>query len=76
MNDAHRILLNPIFSEIVEEYEDRIKFVRLNVLESPENQQLATGQGVMGTPTLMFFCQKRSLRKMWIYAETRTGENA
>jgi thioredoxin-like negative regulator of GroEL len=53
--------LNPIFSEIVEEYGDRIKFVRLNVLESPENQELATGQGVMGAPTLMFFCQGRSL---------------
>jgi thioredoxin 1 len=55
------IRLNPIFNEIVEEYDGKINFAKLNVLESSENQELATSQGVMGTPTLMFFCQGRPL---------------
>jgi hypothetical protein len=38
-----------------------MKFVRLNVLGSPENRELAANQGVMGTPTLVFFCQGRPL---------------
>lgn len=37
------------------------RFVKLNVLESSENRELATGNGVMGTPTLMFFCQGRPI---------------
>jgi len=53
--------LNPIFNETSEEYRGRIKFVKLNVLGSSENQELATGNGVMGTPTLMFFCQGRPI---------------
>jgi thioredoxin-related protein len=38
-----------------------MKFVKLNVLSKPENRELASNLGVMGTPTLMFFCQGRSL---------------
>ncbi len=53
--------LNPIFNQVREEYAGRIKFVKLNVLENPGNQELASEQGVMGTPTLMFFCQGKSL---------------
>ena len=53
--------LNPIFKQMTEEYAGRIKFVKFNVLENPANQELASGQGVMGTPTLMFFCQGRTL---------------
>ncbi len=53
--------LNPIFNEIVEECDGKIKFAKLNVLESSENQESATSQGVMGTSTLMFFCQGRPL---------------
>ena len=53
--------LNPIFDQATEEYAGKIKFVKLNVLENPANQELASEQGVMGTPTLMFFCQGRAL---------------
>ncbi len=53
--------LNPIFNQVTEEYAGRVKFVKLNVLENPSNQELASEQGVMGTPTLMFFCQGRAL---------------
>ncbi len=31
----------------------------MNVLGSPENQRLAIGLGVLGTPTLKFFCDGR-----------------
>jgi thioredoxin 1 len=55
------IRLNPIFNEVSEEYEGRIKFAKLNVLESSENKELASSNGVMGTPTLMFFCQGRPI---------------
>ena len=52
-------MLNPIFDEIAVEYEGRIKFAKLNVLESPSNQEIATNLGIMSTPTLMFFCNGR-----------------
>jgi len=55
------IKLNPIFNEITEEYRGKMKFVKLSVLSKPENRELASNLGVMGTPTLMFFCQGRSL---------------
>jgi len=48
--------LNPIFSEVVEEYKGRIKFVKLSVLEDPNRRQIANNYGVMST-TLLFLCQ-------------------
>jgi thioredoxin-like negative regulator of GroEL len=52
--------LNPILNEVAEEYQGKAKFVKFNILASQENRELATDNGVMGTPTLMFFCQGRS----------------
>jgi thioredoxin 1 len=52
-------VLNPIFDEITAEYEGRMKFAKLNVLESPSNQEIATNLGIMSTPTLVFFCDGR-----------------
>lgn len=51
--------LNPIFNEVAEEHKDKIKFVKLNVLENPANRELAIRHGIMSTPTLMFFCEGR-----------------
>jgi len=51
--------LNPIFNEVAEEYEDKIRFVKVNVLETAANRELAVGHGIMSTPTLMFFCEGR-----------------
>jgi thioredoxin 1 len=53
--------LNPIFSEVAHEYSGRIKFVKLNVLENPANREIAAQNGVMGTPTMMFFCNGRPI---------------
>jgi thioredoxin 1 len=52
--------LNPIFNDITEIFRGRIKFAKLNILENETNREMATNLGVMGTPTLMFFCGGRS----------------
>ena len=53
--------LDPIYSEVSEEYKNKVKFAKLNALESHENQQVAVRYGVMGTPTLIFFCEGRPI---------------
>ena len=58
--------LDPIYSAVSEEYKNKVKFAKLNVLESNENQQIAVKYGIMGTPTLIFFCDGRPI-------ETVTG---
>jgi thioredoxin 1 len=54
--------LEPVYVELAREYGDKLKFARLNVLESPENQELAARYGIMGTPTLKFFCGGRPVQ--------------
>lgn len=49
----------PVYDELAREYGDQLRFARVNVLESPENQQLAAKHGIMGTPTFLFFCGGR-----------------
>lgn len=51
--------LNPIFKEVSGEYEEKVKFVKLDVLETPANREIAIHHGIMSTPTLMFFCEGR-----------------
>ncbi|MEM3507295.1 MAG: thioredoxin domain-containing protein [Candidatus Bathyarchaeia archaeon] len=58
------IQLNPIIDEVAEEYKGKIKFVKLNVLESPENRNIAIRYGIMGTPTLVFFCAGRPVEEI------------
>ena len=53
------IRLDPIFSEVAEEYRGKVKFVKLNVLENPQNREIAIRYGIMSTPTLVFFCKGR-----------------
>ncbi len=55
-------ILEPLYAELSKEYAGKLKFARFNVLESPENQELAAKYGVMGTPTLKFFCQGRPVQ--------------
>lgn len=51
--------LDPIYDEVAEEYKGRVKFAKLNVLSSHENQHIGVEYGVMGTPTLIFYCDGR-----------------
>ncbi len=53
--------LAPIYSEVAKEYEGKVKFAKLNVLESQDNQEIAVKYGIMGTPTLVFFCEGRPI---------------
>ena len=53
--------LNPVFEEIAKEYSGRAKLVKLNVLENQENREIAVSNGVMGTPTLIFYCHGRAV---------------
>ena len=53
--------LNPIFDQLPEAFGDRVKFVKVNILQSPENQKLAMNLGVLGTPTMKFFCEGREV---------------
>lgn len=55
------IMLNPVFEEVAREYKNRVKFVRFNVLKSPRNREIAIKNGVMGTPTIAFYCSGRYL---------------
>jgi len=53
--------LNPIFEQLPERFGDNVKFAKVNVLQSPENQKLAIGLGVLGTPTMKLFCEGRAV---------------
>ena len=54
-------LLGPIYGELSDEYRGKVKFARLNMLESTENKFIAATNGVLSTPTLVFYCEGRPL---------------
>jgi len=54
--------LEPVYRELAQEYEGKLKFAKFNVMKSPANQELAVKYGIMGTPTLKFFCQGRPVQ--------------
>ncbi|NIO37837.1 thioredoxin fold domain-containing protein [Candidatus Bathyarchaeota archaeon] len=53
--------LNPVFEEVAIEFRDKIKFAKLNVLETKDNRRIAVEHGIMSTPTLLFFCEGRAV---------------
>jgi thioredoxin 1 len=55
-------VLDPIYVDIAREYAGKLRFAKFNVIESRENQELAVKYGIMGTPTLKFFCQGRPVQ--------------
>ena len=55
----HCRAIEPVYDELALEYGDKLKFTKLNVTDSLENQQLAARHGIMGTPTFLFFCRGR-----------------
>lgn len=42
-------MIELVYSELAEEYADKLKFAKLDVMESEGNQELAARYGVMGT---------------------------
>lgn len=61
---AYCMRLNPIFNGIAREYVGKVKLVKLNVLGNSANREIAVNHGVMGTPTMMFFCNSRPVGRM------------
>jgi len=55
------VKLDPVYAEVSEGYEKRVKFAKLNVFESDSNRQIAVNYGIMSTPTLVFFCEGRPI---------------
>lgn len=59
-NCAYCRELNPIFEDLATEFED-VTFFKLNIRTSEKNFQIARKYGIMGTPTLKFFCKGRTV---------------
>jgi thioredoxin 1 len=55
--------LNPIFAELPEAIPG-VKFLKVNILESPENRKVAIDNGVMSTPTIKVFCYGRPIGEL------------
>ena len=53
--------LDPVYEELAEAFGDRVRFAKLNVAENPG---VTTHWGIMGTPTLKFFCQGREVHEV------------
>ena len=53
--------LTPIFQKLSIIYGDKMKFATVNANENPD---IAEGYGVMGVPTLKFFCDGRPIREI------------
>jgi thioredoxin 1 len=54
----HCRLLTPIFQKLSEEYFQKMKF---GMVDTSKNSEIASGYGVMGVPTLKFFCAGRPI---------------
>lgn len=54
-------ILEPIYEELAEKYEGRIKFARLNVDENPE---IADRYGIMAIPTLIIFNKGEEINRL------------
>ena len=51
--------MKPVYEQIPDEMGDRIKFTRMNLLESRENRVHAISEGVRSTPTFILYCGGR-----------------
>ncbi len=56
--------LEPELAEVAKDFSPKLKFARLNVLSSDANTQLGQKYGIMGTPTLILFCNGRVLEQL------------
>ncbi len=53
------LMLNQLYEELSKEYKGKVKFTKLNIIESHENFHMAQQFDITGTPTLKFFCRGR-----------------
>ena len=52
------VRLKPVFDSVAKDYEENIKFVKVNVDEEPE---LASRYGIQGIPVIKFFCEGKEV---------------
>jgi len=52
--------LNPVYEQLPDRFEG-VKFAKMDVMGNRENQKLAMGLGVMGTPTMKVFYGGRDI---------------
>jgi thioredoxin 1 len=64
--------LDPVYSQLAGEFSDKLKFAKLNVLSNERNNQLAAKFGVMGTPTVILFCNGRPIETLVGYRPKET----
>lgn len=60
-NCPRSAMFNPVFEEVAEEYRGKVKFVKVNVLRSPKNMQVALRNGALSTPVVAFYGGGRCL---------------
>jgi thioredoxin 1 len=64
--------LGPVYSQLAGEFSGKLKFAKLNVLSNEGNNQLAAKFGVMGTPTVILFCNGRPIESLVGYRPKET----
>ncbi len=55
---------NQIYEKVASEYANKVKFAKLNIKESTENQEIALKYGIVGKPTLLFILKGKVLEKV------------
>jgi thioredoxin reductase (NADPH) len=51
----------PIYKKATHEFGNKLKFLKLDVLKSTDNRNLAVSYGLTSTPTLVFFCKGKAI---------------
>jgi thioredoxin 1 len=51
--------LNPELDAVAADFSGKLKFVKLNIFSSEGNTEIGRKYGIMGTPTLLLFCNGR-----------------
>ncbi|MCW3986563.1 MAG: thioredoxin [Candidatus Bathyarchaeota archaeon] len=55
-------MVEPVYVELSKEFVGKLKLAKFDVMKSLESQEPAAKYGMMGTPTLKFFCQGKPVQ--------------
>jgi thioredoxin 1 len=61
--------MNPIFEQQPKKFGDKVKFIKMNLLESKENRVFAIRNGIRSTPTFVVYCEGRPIGQIIGYRE-------
>ena len=56
--------LEPELLKVAEHFAGKLRFAKLNVRASHDNMRIAQRYGIMGTPTLILFCNGRPVSEL------------